>query len=326
MKNLSEIEKILDVINENDRFLITSHMDPDGDSIGSQLGLFYALKDLGKKSYIVDQGQLPAKYDFLDPENLIKGEANSIPFSPQVTVFVECPEIKRIGFVSDLLPPESIKINIDHHHDNDNYGDLNWVDTECCAAGEMIYYILREGKFNITPVIAMELYAAIVSDTGQFKFSSTSANGMKAASELIQLGANPKMISDKIFSRFAPETIKLLGNTLGNMAIVANGKIAVTQISRNDLKASNAKLENSEGFVDYLLSVAQIELGILFKEIDDKTVKVSLRSQNGVDASKLAREFNGGGHINAAGFTVNGALKEVKDKVVKRATEYIHAK
>lgn len=323
MKKTAEISRILSIIKEHDKFLITSHMDPDGDSIGSQLGLYHALRDAGKKSLIVNQGVVPAKYNFLDRVSAVRSQDKKIEFVPEVVFIIECPSLERIGLVRNLIPESATTVNIDHHPGNSHYADVNLVDSEASAAGEIIYFILVQGGYEITSQIATQLYAAIASDTGGFRFGSTSARGMKVASELIRRGADPKFISDRLFNSFSPETIRLLGHTLSSLKLDADGKIGYVTVTLDDLNRSGADLQNSEGFVDFTLAISGITLGILFKEISRDEVKVSVRSQDGFDAAAFARMFNGGGHTNAAGFTQRGPLKSIIDQVISRAREFV---
>jgi len=317
------INSILRVIKEKKRFLITSHVDPDGDSLGSQIALYYALKRSRKEVAIINQGSIPSKYRFLDREGIIKSRAESLEFSPEAVFIIECPSIDRIGFVQALIPQSADTINIDHHPDNDEYADINLVDEASSAVGETLYLIFEAGKIPITAEIASSLYAAIVSDTGRFRFKSTTSRSMRTAAKLIDLGADPKKISDHIFSDYAPQTIRLLGNTLAGLRMEADGKIGYVTVTGKSLEASGAEIENSEGFVDYILSISGVHLGLMFKEISENKVKISVRSQNGFDAALFARSFNGGGHVNAAGFSLNGRLDEVIDRVIARAKEFV---
>ena len=323
MRMKVEIDRILSIINENDKFLITSHMDPDGDSIGSQLGLYRALTDAGKEAVIVNQGAIPGKYDFLDPGGVVKSRLENIGFKPRVVFIIECPSLERIGFVRDLIPESATTINIDHHPDNSQYADINLVESESSAAGEIIYSTLEAGGYEITPEIAGQLYAAIAADTGGFRFGSTTARGMKIASELIRRGADPKFISDRLFNSFSPETIRLMGRTLASLSLEADGRIGYVMITLDDLKGSGADLKNSEGFVDFTLAISGIMLGLLFKEVSNDEVKISVRSQNGMDAGAFARMFNGGGHVNAAGFRLHGRLDSIVKRVVSSAKEFV---
>jgi phosphoesterase RecJ-like protein len=323
VKTTAEISRILSAIKEYNKFMITSHMDPDGDSIGSQLGLYHALRDAGKKTVIINQGAVPAKYNFLDAGGVIKSQDKKIDFVPEVVFIIECPSLERIGLVRNSIPESAITINIDHHPGNSQYADINLVDSEGSAAGEIIYFMLELGGYEITPEIARQLYAAIAADTGGFRFGSTSARGMKAASELIQRGADPKFISDRLFNNFSPETIRLLGHTLASLKLEADGRIGYVTVTLDDLNRSGADLQNSEGFVDFTLAISGIMLGILFKEVSSDEVKVSVRSQDSFDAAAFARMFNGGGHTNAAGFTQRGRLDSIVDCVISRAREFV---
>ncbi len=319
-KKLAEINAFIEKYN---RFLITSHMDPDGDSIGSQMALYYSLLNRGKTAAIVNQGSIPAKYKFLDPDRVIVFSSGKLPFSPEVVIILECPSLDRIGFVRNLIPESAILLNIDHHNDNENYARVNIVDKESSAVAEILYFLFEEGKSEITPGIATQLYAAISSDTGRFRFGSTTSRSMSVASRLIEKGADPKEIADNLYSGMSPSTIKLLGRTLASLKVERDGKIGYFVISREDLEKSGATIENSEGFVDFILSVNGVRMGFLFKELSDGVIKVSVRSQNGYDSAKFASLFDGGGHTNAAGFSEEGGLEPVVKSVMEKAREYI---
>ena len=326
MKRSPEIDQILKLIREKSTFLITSHKDPDGDSIGSQMGLYHALINSGKKVIIVNEGGMPDKYGFLDPENIIRFDNVQLPFVPEVVFILECPALDRIGFVMGLIPKTAITINVDHHLGNENHSEINYVGTSSCAVGEIIYAILKIGEFHITQLIAENLYTAIICDTGNFRFASTTAQGMEAASELVNLGARPKVLSDNIYSKFSLETTRLLGLTLESLRTIADGQIGYMKITRESVKRAAARLEDSEGFVDFSLAIKGVRMGILFKEVDENETRVSIRSQNGMNAVLFAKMFDGGGHTNAAGFTVKEPLENTVKDVLDKATEYVARK
>jgi phosphoesterase RecJ-like protein len=319
-KVLSEINAIIE---KHSRFLISSHLDPDGDSIGSQMALYYSLINRGKTAAIINQGTMPAKYRFLDPDKIIQFSPEKPGFTPEVVIILECPSLDRIGFVRELIPDSAVLINIDHHNDNENYAFVNIVDKESSAVAEMLYFLFEEAGVEITPEIAKQLYAAISSDTGRFRFESTTSRCLQVASKLIEKGARPKEIADNLYSGMSPSTIQLLGHTLASLKTDAEGKIGYFIITRESLEKSGAAIENSEGFVDFILSVFGIRMGFLFKELSDDEVKVSVRSQNGFDSARFAALFDGGGHTNAAGFTMNGRIENVVGEVMQKATEYI---
>ncbi|OGC92506.1 MAG: hypothetical protein A2W25_07355 [candidate division Zixibacteria bacterium RBG_16_53_22] len=325
MKTSPEIKQIHKLLTGKQRFLITSHKDPDGDSIGSQLGLFHALKSRGKDVVIVNQGAIPEKYAFLDAERTISFSNGPLPFEPEVVIILECPVLDRIGFVRELIPQSAGLVNIDHHMDNQNYGQINLVDTASCAVGELIYFILSDGGYELTPLIAKNLYAAVICDTGNFRFASTTARGMKIAATLVEHGADPKAIFDQIFTKSSAATLRLLGLTLATLDTTAGGRIGYLTVTRDNVDKARARIEDSEGFVDYSLAIAGVRMGMLFKESGNGEIKVSIRSQNGIDAASFAKKYDGGGHVNAAGFTLKGRIDDVVKKVLAEAEGYIDA-
>jgi len=320
-----EIKQILELLTDKLRFLITSHKDPDGDSIGSQLGLFHALKSRGKEVLVINQGAVPEKYAFLDADQTISYSNAPLPIEPEVVIVLECPVLDRIGFVRELIPQSATVVNIDHHIDNQNYGHVNLVDAKSCAVGELIYIILSDGGYELTPLIAKNLYAAVICDTGNFRFASTTARGMKIAATLVEHGADPKAIFDQIFSKSSAATLRLLGYTLATLGTAAGGRIGYMTVTSDIVDKARARIEDSEGFVDYSLAVADVRMGMLFKETGNGEIKVSIRSQNGIDAASFAKKYDGGGHVNAAGFTIKGRINDVVREVLSEAEGYIDA-
>lgn len=321
-KKLHEINA---VINNHKFFLITSHMDPDGDSLGSLMAMYYSLVDRGKKVCIMNQGAIPEKYRFMNPDNLIINSAGKLPFEPEVIIVLECPSLDRIGFVRDLIPKSAFMINLDHHNDNENYANINLIDSDSSAVAEVLFFLFEEDRVTITPDIAKLLYAAISADTGRFRFGSTTSRCMNVASKLIEKGANPKEISDHLYSGILPNTMQLLGITLSSLKITSDGLIGYFIIKNDDVSKSGADLRNSEGFVDFILSVSGVQLGFLFKELSGDEVKISVRSQNGYDSALFASKFSGGGHTNAAGFSRKGQIDKVVNEVIENAQEFVSA-
>lgn len=324
MKNKADYQKLFDLMEEKDNFLLTSHCDPDGDSIGSLLGLSSYLKGIGKKSILYNQGRLPAKYKFLDPDSIIHFLPKPLEYTPEAVFILDCPKIERIGFVKDYITENMTIVNIDHHPGNKLFGDLNYIDENASSVGEIIYDIFKTGGYSTTPKIAEKLYAAIASDTGRFKFSNTTERCLKAASELVAIGANPKQISERIFSSFSAGTIKLLGYILENIELYNNGSICVLKLTNDDLRRYNVQVEDTEGIIDYSLVISGVKIGILFKENEPQTVKVGLRSQNGIDISQYARKKGGGGHPNAAGLTINKSLDNAISEIVAEISEFLN--
>jgi phosphoesterase RecJ-like protein len=322
--NRTQINSLNKLIEENGAFLLTSHQDPDGDSIGSLIGLYKYLKNLGKQAVVYTQGKTPAKYKFLDPNGVVKLTPDTSPIAAQVAIVLECPRYDRIGFVQNLITPEMTVVNIDHHEDNQMYGKINIVNTDACAVGEILYEIIESSGNAVGPEVANPLYAALLSDTGCFKFANTNSRCLKVAAALVEQGAEPKPIAERIFASTSSETLKLVGFILQNMQLYAKGKICVFKLAQDDPQRFGTSMENSEGIIDYTMMINGVDIGVLLKESDSNSVKVSLRSRNGIDVCAFAKTRGGGGHPNAAGYTLNTQLETASQTVVKELTEYLN--
>lgn len=318
-----KFDQINESVKKARRILITSHLDPDGDSIGSQLALKSWLKDSGKEVRIINQGKTPSKYLFLDEDSAIEDfdSAKTIDWIVDLIFVLECPNLERIGEVKKLLKEGTKVINLDHHPDNSFFGDIIYVDTHACALGEIIYELLIYSGYRLNKLTATQLYAAILTDTGRFRFSNTTPEALRIGAELINLGANPREINNRIYYNNSNASLKLLGFLLLNLETFAKGKISFLVIDQQTLEELKVSKEDTEGFVDYSLFLKGAEVGVLFTQKNDSKTKVSLRSQNSFDVSALARTFGGGGHRNAAGCTVNQDLNSTKELILKKIEE-----
>jgi len=318
-----KFDQISESVKTARRILITSHLDPDGDSIGSQLALRNWLRDSGKEVKILNQGKIPSKYFFLDEERAIEdfNSAKDIDWSADLIFVLECPNLERIGEVKKLLKEGAKVINLDHHPDNSFFGDISYVDTQACALGEIIYELLIYSGYRLNKLTATQLYAAILTDTGRFRFSNTTPEALRIGAELIALGANPKEINNQIYYNNSNAALKLLGFLLLNLETSADGKISSLVIDQQTLEELKVSKEDTEGFVDYTIFLKGAEVGVLFTQKNDSKTKVSLRSQNSFDVSALARTFGGGGHRNAAGCTVDRDLNSTKELILKKIEE-----
>lgn len=298
-------------VDQRSSFLLTSHQDPDGDSIGSLIGLGNLLLERGKMISIYCQGTPPDKYQFLDPEKIIKYEYPSEKLTYDNVIVLDCPRLDRIGFVKSLISENAVIANIDHHTENEMFGDINIVDTGASAVGEMLCVIFTDNSHKFRKNSAVPFYAAILSDTGGFRFPNTTSGSFSCAARLVADGADPKSIYDNIYSSFSVETMKLLGKGLLNLILSEDNRICAMIISQDDIAKTGASMENTEGFVDYTMKVKNSSVGVLFKEIGHSTIKVSLRSRGEFDVCEFALKRGGGGHRLAAGFTAMAPLNSV---------------
>jgi phosphoesterase RecJ-like protein len=315
------IQEIGRFILDHDHFLISSHSRPDGDSIGTQLALAEGLEQLGKSAEIANRDPYPPNYRVLPGIEKIHLE-NPSSNSYDGLIVLECNNLERTG-VEGL--PDTFVVNIDHHPSNDQFGDLNWVDPSASAVAELIYELLVHLGVKITPEIATNLYVAILTDTGSFQFSNTSHRTFQIVSELVKAGASPSEIAQMILQRQSRSRIRLLGVLLHSMEFNTEGTIAWISLLKSTIKEIGASPEDTEGLVNYPLSVEGVELSAFFREERHDTFRISLRSKGDLDVGSVAEEFGGGGHRNAAGLTLTGSYVEVMHQVVNRLESLLSA-
>ncbi len=316
MKN-ETIDQIKNKIQESERIAITSHLRPDGDSICTSLALNFMGESLGKKMSIFIQDKIPFPFNtFPDIEKIQIGQIP--PNAYDIVILLECANVSRSG--QEELDGY-FKINIDHHHSNDLYADINWVNPTSAAVACMAYELGERLEIDFTPQIATHLYSAIVSDTGSFQFSNTKAQAFEICYKLVNLGAVPIQVSELLFNNNPPEKIKLLGQVLSTLKMNGEGTIAtITMFKKflDDLKLSEI---DTEDITTYARSIKGAKMVLFFKEIKPDTFRISLRSKGKTNAAMVAEHFGGGGHLHAAGFTVHGEykklIKDIPDKVYK---------
>jgi len=311
------LELISQKIDKSRRIVITSHLRPDGDSICTGLALYFMGELLGKDMAIINKDATPFPFNhFPDIEKIKIGQIPAQGFD--LVILLECANVSRSG--QENLD-NYFKINIDHHHSNDYYADINWVDPEASAVAEMAYILGEKLKINFSPRIATHLYCGIISDTGSFQFSNTRAKSFEVCFKLINLGANPIEASERLFNNNPPEKIKLLGNVLSTLQMNKKGNIAVITMFKEYLESLNLREIDTEDITTLARSIKGVEMVLFFKEIKKDTFRVSLRSKGSGNAALIAEYFGGGGHIHAAGFTVQGKheklIKEIPDTVDK---------
>ena len=305
-------EDILRFIAAHQRFVITSHARPDGDSIGSALALALGLEGLGKTADVFGVDPHPRPFVSLPEIGKIK-VTDRVEGSYDGLLILECNDLNRSGLEG---LDQYFVVNIDHHLDSDPFGDLNWVDSSAAAVGELIYYLLLAMNAPITPEIATNLYVAIFTDTGSFQHSNTSAQTFSIVADLVHRGARPSAVAQSIHMTQPQERIKLLGRLLNTLEIHPSGKISSIHLTQQMLEETGASPNDIEGMVNYPLSINGVEMAAFFRQEQGGSFRVSLRSKDLHDVSVVARLLGGGGHKNAAGLTVEGNLEEAAEKVI----------
>lgn len=322
-----QFQNFFQLINRYERFMVCCHVHPDGDAIGSLLAVGLTLKNLGKQVSIVCSESVPTVYHFLEGCQLIKTE-KSPDFQPEVLICVDCAEKERTAVAPDIWEvPDLVVVNLDHHITNAGFGEVNLIDPEASATGELVYRILAEGGYTIDYPIALALYTAIATDTGFFRYDSTSSYTLETASMLVKnYGVSPSKVAEQVHEQKSYNSIRLLGEVLTNLQLTKDGKVAWIVLDQNLLAKFPVENEETESYVNYARSIEGVEIGILFKELKPNEIKLSWRSTAAVDVSKLAACFGGGGHARAAGCTINGTIESVVQRVLDFVSEYYEAK
>jgi phosphoesterase RecJ-like protein len=318
----SLIADIRDLFESCQRILVASHVNPDGDAIGTQLAFASYLRSLGKEIFLVREAEVPAKYRFLYGIDSIT-DVNSYgkDFLVDAALILECPNVKRIGQARRFLTSETKIVNIDHHQDNEDFGDVNWVDTQSSSVGEMAFEYFNRVGYRISAETAEQLYTAILTDTGRFRYSSTSSRTMAIAGQLIEAGADPQKICDNVYYDIQPSTMKLMGKVLNSIEFFDKGSICLLTLTHQILDQCGAEDSESEGIVDFTMFTKGVLVGALLKEGSSNKTKVSLRSRDNIDVAALASRFGGGGHPNASGCVIPLPLPEAKKELIKLLRE-----
>jgi phosphoesterase RecJ-like protein len=311
-------DDLLATIRDGNRFLITSHVSPDGDAIGSSLGLARVVRTLGKGALVWLRDPLPAVYRPLPGAERIHGGAEPPAGFPERfdgVIVLECPGLDRTGLEDRFggLP----LVNVDHHLGNQHYGAINWVDPAAPAAGEMVFRLARALKIDLDADTATLLYLTLVSDTGCFRFANATAAAFEAAAGLVRAGAEPPRVAQWLYQSQPEGMVRLLGEMLGTLEVRAGGRIATAELTPEMFERAGAAEGDSEGLIDVPRSIAGVEAVALCRRRADGAVKVSLRSRGELDVERIARGHGGGGHKNAAGYVVAGGdLAGIRERVL----------
>jgi len=316
------IEAIAKELRDNKRFLLTTHVNPDGDAIGSLGALALVLEDLGKQVVAYCQDEIPGFLRFLPYSERIVREIPG-PNGFDVAVVLDCGELDRIGNAAEALQQVEKIIHIDHHSSSDDFGQLNLVRPECSSTAEILYEIFQAIPASLSSEAAENIYTAILTDTGSFRFANTTARALDIAAEMVALGVTPDKIASEVYDSMSPERLQLLALSLNTLTLRANGRLATMQVSRRMLEETKTSVMDTDGFVNYPRGINTAEMAIFFREMDSGKVNVSLRSRGGLNVAEFARNYEGGGHHNAAAFRAEGSLTEVVEEVLAAAEEFI---
>lgn len=309
------VDRIVEAIKASETICVVGHVRPDGDCIGSQLGLTLALLNIGKSVCCWNQDPLPAKLAFLDPKKLIQPPEKGRKFD--TVIATDCASLERLGTTADCITERKIFINIDHHASNTRYGDINWIAGREPSTGELIFRLLKVANWPITPAISDCLFTAVSTDTGSFQYPTTRPATYHVAGELVKRGANLEKICDEVYQSYPLARVRLLRHVYNKFRLTHDNQIAYFWLKKADYTRTGSDPSDSEGLIDHIRAIDPVILACVFEEIEPDVTRISLRSKSPkVDVNKIAQLFGGGGHSAAAGARIQGTPLSTQRKVV----------
>jgi bifunctional oligoribonuclease and PAP phosphatase NrnA len=318
-KVTAELQHIVDAIRARQRFVVSSHSRPDGDSIGSSLSMALALRALGKKARVVHKDRAPDPLlDFPGVSGIEIADRANEDF--EAGIIMECGDLARTG-VAGL--EGHFLINIDHHPGNSGFGQINWFDSSAAACGEMVFDLIRALDVPLTVEIATHIYLAILTDTGSFHYSSISPRTFDICRLALEAGVDPVQVARDVYDSNNMGRLKLFGSVLNAMRTEHSGRIAILYLDQTMAREAGGTYDDTEGLINEPLTVKEIQAVVFFKQIEGAEYRVSMRSKGEVDIGAVAREFGGGGHKNAAGCTVTGTIDALQQTLVKKMEDAV---
>lgn len=315
------LKKAAAAIKKYNRFLISVHTSPEGDALGSELALYYLLKKLGKEAIIVNEDPVPQEYDFIPgKENikLYKPGLQGIDFD--CVVILDCTDLNRTGLVKELIRPGSFVLNIDHHISNKKFGSVNWVEPGASSASEMVYSLYKQARVPFDEDSALLLYVGILTDSGSFRYSTTSSLTHRAAAELLRFNISTNRVYKNIYENIPFSDIQVLIKALARIHRESAGKIAWIEVPAKLIRHKQLSFDLTDHILSFARAIKNTEVAALFKENLGvrNEIRVNFRSTGLVDVNKIAQSFGGGGHITASGCTIRGKLADVRKKVLAK--------
>jgi phosphoesterase RecJ-like protein len=314
-----ELDRIVEAIRRRQRFVISSHSRPDGDSIGSQLAMAFALRALGKDVHVVNKDRAAGPLLQFPGVTAIQ-IADRVAEEYDAAIIMECGDLGRTG-VSGL--DRFFVINIDHHPGNTGFGRLNWFDATAAACGEMVFDLVDALGVPLQADIATHIYLAILTDTGSFHYSSISPRTFEICRRTLEAGVDPVAVARNVYDSNHMGRLKLFGAVLSAMQLDPTGRIAIVYLDHEMAREAGGTYEDTEGLINLPLTVKEIEAVVFFKQTEGDEYRVSMRSKGDIDIGAVAKQFGGGGHKNAAGCTVSGPIDSLQKTFVERIDQAI---
>jgi bifunctional oligoribonuclease and PAP phosphatase NrnA len=320
MSRKNQIAEVRRALAENQRFLLVSHQNPDGDGIGSSLALAASLASLGKACEVVNVDGVPANLSWLPLAERVHLQPES-PSGYDAVVLLDCGSPSRTGFGEEVLARGRISVNIDHHPGNTLFGTVNLVDPRACATAELVYDLLQALPATIGYSAAHGIYTALVTDTGCFRFSNSNVRAFEIAARMVSRGVEPAEVAHLVYDQQPIGRLRLLSRVLDTLELSPRDKAASMVVLQSMLRDTHTTVDDVEGFVNHARGICGVEVGFLLREEAENRYRAALRSKGRVDVSRIAGEFGGGGHRNAAGATIEGSAEEIKRRIYEMVEE-----
>lgn len=298
----------LALLKENQSFVLTAHVSPDGDSLGSMLALYEFLVRQGKQVIVALDDTIPSVYQMLPCWDVIRSADEIGSVKADLLVILDASTADRVGRIVEIV--QAPTLNIDHHVSNQGFTDYRWLDADAAATGEIIYRLLEEAKAPITKEMATNLYTAIATDCGFFRYANTRPATMRIGADLLSYGVEPNVIAEAL-EQVSLDTMRLMVRALQTMEFFAEEKVAVITVTKDMLEHD----ESTDELINYPRKVEGVEVAVMLKQKDDRSIKVSMRSRS-TDVSQIAMQFGGGGHARAAGCSIDGSIEEAREKLL----------
>lgn len=303
------------LIEKGKTFFVTTHIDPDGDAIGSVFAFAHALKAFGKEATVYLKDTIPYRYDFLPKPDLL---VHAVPDKRYDAVFVlDCGSFFRVGDGHENIAALGPVVNIDHHDTNDRFGRINLVDADASSTGEIIYRLLRSMKAGIDHDIAVNLYTAVFTDTGSLRYDNASLMAFRICEEMVKAGVEPGRVAAMVYENHPKERFLLLGEVLCTLRTYGGGRFAIARVTDDMFRRTGTDREFTDGFAEYIKQIRGVEVAVLVREISGNVYKISMRGKGTVDVAAVCSTFGGGGHKNAAGCRIEGTIDEVERELLR---------
>jgi bifunctional oligoribonuclease and PAP phosphatase NrnA len=321
------METIIRKLKQSKQVFVATHAHPDGDAIGALIAMGLAMEALGKKVTLYNESVIPAVYRYVPAIDRVVRHIPDEERRFDTAVVLDCGSLERIGEAAEWIHQVPVLINIDHHVTNTGFGQPRLVRPEACASSEIVYDLVKAMDLPIDTRMATAIYTGILTDTGSFRFSNTNQAAFRICEEMIGLGVDPHEVSQHVYGRFSMGRLKLLNLALNSIEISANGKLSMMSLTREMMAKTGTQPEDTAGFINYARRIQDIKVAVLIHEQkngfqlkpEQIPYHVSLRSDGTVDVAAIAAAFGGGGHVNAAGFSIESTLRDLKSRILQLA-------